>query len=382
MPDDLIAALADNVPPTLFDSLENGLWRVTLTACVAALLFYLVSVIITRLMCRVDTDTFVHALARRSVGPIRLLLPLIALQLVWRSAPDEIVMIAGLRHITSVLIIACFTWLALRAVAAIEDHVVARNPVDMADNLQARKIQTQTKVLIRSLGVLVLLIGVAAILTTFPSVRQFGTSLLASAGLAGLVVGFAARPVLGNLIAGIQIAITQPIRLDDVVIIENEWGRIEEITGTYVVVRIWDNRRLIVPLQWIIENPFQNWTRHTSSILGTVFFWVDYSVPVSAIREEVERLCRQVPQLWDGEVCVVQVTDCSERAMQVRALGSAGDSSRAWDLRCYLRENILSFINVHYPDSLPRIRATMSNEAEVERPEPETSPIAERQPPV
>ena len=272
MPDDLIAALADNVPPTLFDSLENGLWRVTLTACVAALLFYLVSVIITRLMCRVDTDTFVHALARRSVGPIRLLLPLVALQLVWRSAPDEIVMIAGLRHITSVLIIACFTWLALRAVAAIEDHVVARNPVDMADNLQARKIQTQTKVLIRSLGVLVLLIGVAAILTTFPSVRQFGTSLLASAGLAGLVVGFAARPVLGNLIAGIQIAITQPIRLDDVVIIENEWGRIEEITGTYVVVRIWDNRRLIVPLQWIIENPFQNWTRHTSSILGTVFF--------------------------------------------------------------------------------------------------------------
>ena len=149
----------------------------------------------------------------------------------------------------------------------------------------------------------VLLIGAAGMLMTFPGARQFGASLLASAGLAGLAVGFAARPVLGNLIAGMQIAITQPIRLDDVVIVENEWGRIEEITGTYVIVRIWDDRRLVVPLQYFIEKPFQNWTRRNSSIIGSVFFWVDYSLPLEPLREELRRLCQEVPELWDTEGC-------------------------------------------------------------------------------
>jgi len=336
--------------------------RVLLAALVAILILSLVSRSLTRVMTRLTpSGGFLHELTSRSSSPIHLLLPLVALQMVWNSAANDMVLIAGLRHVTSVAIIASFSRLGLCAVTAVEQFIVARNPVDIADNLRARRIQTQTRVLTRTLSVLVLILGAAGILMTFPSVRQFGASLLASAGLAGLVAGFAAKPVLGNLIAGLQIAITQPIRLDDVVIIEDEWGRIEEITGTYVVVRLWDSRRLVVPLQWIIENPFQNWTRQTSSIIGSVFFWLDYSVPLSALRLEAEKLCNEVRQLWDGEVFVVQVTDCNERAMQVRVLASSADSSRNWDLRCYLREHLLTFLNSHYPESLPKIRGSLES---------------------
>jgi small-conductance mechanosensitive channel len=190
---------------------------------------------------------------------------------------------------------------------------------------------------------------------TIPGVRQVGTSLLASAGVAGLAVGFAAKPVLSNLIAGLQIALTQPIRLDDVVIIEGEWGRIQEITGTYVVVRIWDDRRLIVPLNWFMENPFQNWTRTSSQLLGSVFLWVDYGVPLEPLRQELQRLCDKAPE-WDRRVCLLQVTDTNEKAMQLRVLVSTADSGRGWDLRCRVREGLLKFLQEHYPQCLPRLR--------------------------
>jgi len=301
--------------------------------------------------------TFAAHLLLYTCPALRCLVPVIVLQTGIASARAHLPFAAGLAHIVSVTTIAIITWLGLRAVKAIQHHVQVHNPTDIADNLLARRLQTQTQVLTQSLAVLVLILGTAGILMTFPSVRQFGASLLASAGLAGLVAGFAARPVLGNMIAGIQIAITQPIRLDDVVIIENEWGRIEEITGSYVVVRIWDNRRLVVPLQWIIENPFQNWTRQTSELIGTVFFWLDYSVPLAAFREEAKRLCEEVPHLWNGEVFVVQVTECSERSMQVRVLASSGDSGKSWDLRCHLRENLLVYMSRNFPESLPRLRA-------------------------
>src|SRR5690606_21506645 len=175
-------------------------------------------------------------------------------------------------------------------------------PLTSKDNLSARRIHTHTRVMARSIMIIVIVIGAGAALMTLPLLRQVGTSLLASAGVAGIVIGFAAKPVLSNLLAGLQIAMTQPIRLDDVVIVENEWGWIEEITATYVVVRIWDQRRLVMPLQWFIENPFQNWTRSTSEILGTVLLWVDYRMPVDLVRQEAERLCREATE-WDGRVC-------------------------------------------------------------------------------
>ena len=195
-------------------------------------------------------------------------------------------------------------------------------------------------------------------LMTFPQVRELGASVLASAGLAGIVVGFAARPVLQNLIAGVQIAIAQPIRIDDVVIVEGEWGRIEEITATYVVVKIWDQRRLIVPLNHFIEHPFQNWTRTDAEILGTVYLYVDYTVPVEAVRQELHRLL-QASEKWDGRAWGLVVTNATDRALQLRALMSAADASAAWDLRCEVRERLIEYVQEHHPGGLPRIRAEM-----------------------
>lgn len=322
-------------------------------------------------------------LSRNLEKPVRVLLPLLGLQAVWLAAPDDLWLIPLARRLTGILIITGFTWLILRALRGAEQAILLSNPLDVIDNLRARRIQTQTRVIFRTLSLFVLIIGVSAMLMTFPAARQFGTSLLASAGVAGLAVGFAARPVLANMIAGLQIAITQPIRLDDVVIVENEWGRIEEITGTYVVVRIWDDRRLVVPLQHFIEKPFQNWTRRGSSLIGTVFVWVDYALPLEPLREELRRLCREVPELWDGRVCVLQVTDTSEKSMQLRALVSSPDSSRNWDLRCHVRENLIGFIQRQYPHALPQLRADLSvgQKPQIDKSTPEhTEP--ERQPPV
>lgn len=322
-------------------------------------------------------------LAEHLERPVRVLLPLLGLQGVWQAAPDDLPLIGGARHVTGLLIIVCLTWLALRVLRGLQQVIQISNPVDIADNLRARQIHTQSRVLLRTLGLFIVIIGAAAMLMTFPSARQFGASLLASAGLAGLAVGFAARPVLANLIAGLQIAITQPIRLDDVVIVEGEWGRIEEITGTYVVVRIWDDRRLVVPLQYFIEKPFQNWTRRSSSLIGTVFVWVDYSLPLEPLRDELRRLCKEVPELWDGRVCVLQVTDTSEKAIQLRVLVSSPDSSRNWDLRCHIRENLVGFIQRRYPEALPQLRADLA--VARRHPVDKSSPAPaepERQPPV
>ena len=200
------------------------------------------------------------------------------------------------------------------------------------------------------------ILALAAILMTFDKVRQLGASILASAGIAGIIVGLAAQRSIATLLAGIQIALTQPIRIDDVVIVENEWGRIEEITLTYVVVRIWDLRRLIVPITYFIEKPFQNWTRISADLLGTVFLYTDYTVPIQAVREELRRIL-EGSEKWDRRVCVLQVTDTTERTVQLRALVSAADSSKAWDLRCEVREKLVDFLQKNYPHALPRVRA-------------------------
>lgn len=279
-------------------------------------------------------------------------------QLILRNAPDTLGGIAAMRHLNAVVLMSALTWLGVRCVQAVEHTIIELNPSDSPDNLQARRIQTQAKVLARTVMVLIILIGVGTALMSLPFLRDIGTSLLASAGVAGLIVGFAAKPVLGNLLAGMQIALTQPIRLEDVVIVQNEWGHIEEITGTYVVVRIWDQRRMIVPLQWFIENPFQNWTRTNADILGSVLIWTDYRLPVEALRKEAERICQHAPE-WDGRLCQTHVVESSERAMQVRVLVSAGDAGRLWDLRCRLRESLVHFLQRDYPDCLPQLRTTM-----------------------
>ncbi len=297
---------------------------------------------------------------QRARAPMRWLVPLIVLALLLRASPEAVALgVTGpAEHVLLVALIGAATWLGVRCIDTVEASFTRRFPVDAADNLRARRVLTQARVLGRSSSVVLVLIGLAAALMTIPGVRQIGASLLASAGLAGLAVGLAAKPVLSNLIAGLQIALTQPIRLDDVVIIAGEWGRIDEITGTYVVVRIWDQRRLVVPLNWFMENPFQNWTRTGSELIGSVFLWLDYGVPLQPLRDELSRLCEQAPD-WDRRVCVLQVTDTNERAMQVRALVSSADSGRNWDLRCMVREGLLAWVQSHHPGALPRLRGEL-----------------------
>ncbi|MFC4764482.1 mechanosensitive ion channel family protein [Dyella koreensis] len=299
----------------------------------------------------------ITSMLSRANAPMEWLMPLLTVAIALRVVPD----LESLRgqesfnHLLLVALIAVCTWLALRCIGALEDLAMRLYPIDGADNLRARSVVTQVRVLSRTGMVIVVLAGLAAVLMTIPGVRQFGASLLASAGLAGLAIGIAAKPVLSNLIAGLQIALTQPIRLDDVVIIKGEWGRIEEITGTYVVVRIWDERRLVVPLNYFIENPFENWTRRTARLIGTVFLWVDYRLPLAPLRTELERLCREAPE-WDGRVCVLQVVEAGERAMQLRALVSSADSGQGWDLRCRVREGLIGFVQREYPECLPVMR--------------------------
>jgi len=314
-------------------------------------------------------------------GPGAAVAALLATQLVLQSAPNDLPWMAPLRHATMLFLIGAATGLLAQLAAAIADAVAVRYPVGVVNNLAARRVVTQTRVLTRTLVSVIVVVGIAFALLTFPGVRNIGASLLASAGIAGLVLGVAAKPILGNLLAGLQIAISQPIRIDDVVIVEGEWGRIEEIGRTYVVVAIWDQRRLIVPLQQFIEKPFQNWTRASSDILGTVFLWVDYGMPVDPLRQELKRICEAAPG-WDGRVCLVQVTDTSERSMQLRALVSSADASRNWDLRCLVREKLIDFIRREYPAFLPRVRAAMTHDsspdASADRRQPE--PFTPNQP--
>ena len=297
-------------------------------------------------------------LVQRTIGPMRLIIPLLLIQTVWLSAARQWEWTGAARHITAVLFIVALTWLVMRLIGGVADAIVLLRPISAADNLNARRLHTQTHVIARTLMFFVLLIGVGMVLMTFPSIRSVGTSLLASAGLAGIVAGIAARPVLSNLIAGLQIALSQPIRIDDVLIVQGEWGRVEEITGTYVVLRLWDQRRLIVPLEWFVENPFQNWTRTTSQLIGTVFWWVDYRMPLAPLRAELERIC-QASTEWDGRLCLLQVTDAGDRAMQLRALVSAANADQAWDLRCKVREALVAFMQADYGEYLPRCRTEL-----------------------
>lgn len=266
--------------------------------------------------------------------------------------------------VVTVLLILAGTWLVIGIVAGVDDLILSRYRIDVRDNLKARRVHTQVSVISRTLMIIVGIAGIAVALMTFDSVGKIGASLLASAGIAGIAVGFAAKPVLGNIIAGVQIALTQPIRIDDAVIINDEWGWIEEITTTYVVVKIWDERRLIVPFSKIIEEPFENWTRNSANILGSVVLHVDYSCPVDALRDELDRILDGHPK-WDGRAKVLQVIECTEKSMTLRALVTAVDSPTAWELRCDVRERLISYLQHEHPWALPREREHRLSEADV-----------------
>lgn len=335
-------------------------WLETVTQVgLAVVLGLLIHALVDQVLKRLATRSLlIDRLVRYTRRVAQFLVPLLLVQLTLTRGEGTQEAWPRIVHLVGILIIMLFTALLIRLVQAFADVVEARHPVTVTDNLQARSIQTQVRVLSRTVMFAIGVVGAGSVLMTFPNVRQVGASLLASAGVAGIVAGLAARPVLGNLIAGMQIALAQPIRIDDVLIVENEWGRVEEITSTYVVVRIWDERRLVVPLEYFIQKPFQNWTRRSSDILGSVFLWVDFRMPIEPLRQELKRVLDEAPE-WDKRVWVLQVTDLTEQGVQLRALMSSADASRSWDLRCRVREALVAFIQANYPDLWPQTRAQL-----------------------
>ena len=252
-------------------------------------------------------------------------------------------------------------WSTILTINAVARYLERRHRLDEEDNFEARRVHTQIEILRRVAVILVVLLSAGGVLITFPTIQAVGVSLFASAGVAGIVLGLAARPILTNLIAGIQIALTQPIRLEDVLIVEGEWGWVERITTTYVVIRIWDLRRLVVPLSYFIEKPFENWTRESSAIIGVVIWHLDYRAPIAEMRKKLDSLLYSNPR-WDGKVSNLQVIDTSQTTLTVRGLVSARNSPTAWDLRCEIREQMIAWLQATHPEALPRFRSVLKDD--------------------
>ncbi|WP_422002957.1 mechanosensitive ion channel family protein [Reyranella sp.] len=326
----------------------------------ATLIALLVHGMVLRLVRRLvpEKRLFLQSLLSSTHGITRLALVLLVVAAVMPATPLDPETRTGVWHAVVIAFIVLLGWTATSSINLASDFYLTRSQIAGSADLTARKHLTQVRVLRRTAATCVIIITVAAALMTFESVKTYGVSLIASAGAAGLVVGLAARPLLTNLFAGIQIAITQPIRIGDAVIVENEWGWIEEITGTYVVIKVWDWRRLVVPLSYFLEKPFQNWTRQSTDLIGSVLLWVDYTVPVSLIRTKLEEIV-QGAKLWDGQVVNLQVVDSNDRALQLRALVSARTPEQTWDLRCEVREKLIAFLQSDYPTALPKQRAEL-----------------------
>jgi len=312
---------------------------------------------LTRLNKNKLYDLFIPMLGRS----LRVIIPVVGIlfALPVLGLPSEFATVVG--HARSILIIGTGAWILFQMVNLGEKAVLASHDITVADNLHARRIYTQVHVFGTVLHVIIAIFTAGCILMLFAEVRHVGTSLLASAGVIGVIAGFAAQKTIANVFAGFQLALAQPIRLDDVVIVEGSfWGRIEEITFTFVVVHIWDDTRMVLPLTYFIETPFQNWTRVSAQITGQVMIYVDYSLPVEKVRPALKAIVEGSP-LWDRRFWNLQVADATEKCMQLRVLATAADSSKAWDLRCEIREKFIAHLQKEYPESLPRFRAEMDS---------------------
>lgn len=314
-------------------------------------------------------DVVFHSLVKHGAHVSYWIFPFLACLVVLPGLSLPHIALLALEHVASIGLIASIAWLAILLVDVTADIISGRYRLDVEDNLTARRIQTQFGLLHKIVVVLVIFVAVAVILMTFSAIRNIGDSLLASAGVASLVVGLAMKGTLSNLVAGVQIAFTQPFRIGDAVVVENEFGWIEEIGTMFVVIRIWDLRRLVLPLSYFLEHSFQNWTRSSSDLLGHCFIYTDYSIPVDPMREELRRICGE-SKLWGGKVCVLQVSSCEPTTLQLQALMDAHNSGNASDLSCLVREKMVDFIQKNYPGSLPRYRgefATSSGEGTASR---------------
>ncbi|MGI5244439.1 mechanosensitive ion channel family protein [Dactylosporangium sp. CA-139066] len=327
----------------------------------AALLALLVVQLVHVVLLRAGRQSrFLTDLANRAHRPVQWVIVLCAVYFSVRAAADGASWRHTFLHADQLIIIAAAAWLLAALLVVGEEAALSRFRTDVPDNRTARRVHTQV-VMVRRVTVAVMAVLAAAVmLMTFPEARLVGTSVLASAGFAGIIAGLAAQSVLRNLFAGLQLAFSDAVRLGDVVIVENEWGRVQEITLSYVVVHVWDDRRLILPTSRFTERPFENWTRSESALLGAVLFDVDWWLPVPEMREELRRALEST-DLWDGRVSVLQVIEATGSAMRLRALVSALDAPRLWDLRCFVREHMVTWLRDSHPAALPRLRGEMSS---------------------
>lgn len=332
---------------------------------VLAILIGLVARIILRLVFRLLAKLWPLHLISSTIkylgGPIALFLPLIFLNGSLDYMKMDRVYFNGLNKAIEIALIINFAIILVRIVKIMEEQFYLHFDLNKEDNLRERKVRTQLQFVRKFLVSVIIIIAISVVLLSFESMRKIGTGLLTGVGIGGIIIGFAAQKSLGNLLAGFQIAFTQPIRIDDVLIVEGEWGRVEEITLTYVVLNIWDQRRLILPITYFIEKPFQNWTRVSSQLLGTVFLYLDYDTPIQPLREKLTEILEASP-LWDKRVNVVQVTDSKQGSIEVRFLMSARNSSQAFDLRCIVREEMLLHIRTYFPESLPKTRVSIQGD--------------------
>ncbi|GAA4425244.1 mechanosensitive ion channel [Pontibacter saemangeumensis] len=342
------------------DDLAIGLTILTAAALAGIVVKYIIFWLL-HIYNRHDNPYLVRSLTENLNRPLAFFIPLLFVSISLPGLPFSEQRVEILRRITEILDIIAFAWILVKLTDVARDLVRHQYAIDKTDNIRERKLFTQLTFMKRLAVTIIIFIATALILLSFDAVRKLGTGLLTSAGVAGIVVGFAAQRSIANLLAGLQLAFTQPIRIDDVLVVEGEFGRVEEITMTYVVLRLWDNRRLILPLNYFIEKPFQNWTRTGSDILATVYLYTDYTVPVDAVRNELNRILAGT-DLWDKRVSGLQVTDSKERTLELRALMSANSSGIAWDLRCLVREKLVLFIQQNYPGALPKTRSEFVGE--------------------
>jgi small-conductance mechanosensitive channel len=349
-----------------FDHFPDFVWDCIL-AGVAIVIGLLVKFLLTLLLRRKPkegrkTFSVTRGIIDRLGKPFSYFLPLLTLNFLLPLMKMSTAVAPALNHTVEILLMITFANVLVGVVKVFEDYVYHTFDIEKADNLRERKIRTQLQFIRRLAIALILILTICAILLSFNNLRKIGTGLLTGVGVGGIIIGFAAQKSLSNFLAGFQIAFTQPLRIDDVLVVEGEWGRVEEITLTYVVLKIWDQRRLILPINYFIEKPFQNWTRTSADLVGTVFVYVDYTMPLQPLRDELARLLENDP-LWDRRVKVMQVTNTSEKTVEVRALMSASNSSNAFDLRCNVREGLIRFIQEHYPQCLPLTRALFEPES-------------------
>lgn len=346
---DYYDGLIGNLHPFFYNSI------LAIGAIILGLLIKFILVKLFKFFARFWATFQIKSILRHLSSPVGFFIPLLLLNGLLDFMRLDNTLRIKFDKVLEVLLTINFAIILIGLIKILQDFVYYKYDLNKEDNLKERKIRTQLQFIRKFVVVLIVLVTTSIVLLSFESMRKVGAGLLTGVGIGGIIIGFAAQKSLGNLLAGFQIAFTQPIRIDDVLIVEGEWGRVEEITLTYVVVNIWDQRRLILPITYFIEKPFQNWTRVSAQLLGTVFLYLDYTIPIPPLREELTRLLNKNP-LWDQRVNVVQLTDNKEQTVEVRFLMSAKNSSQAFDLRCYVREEMLAFIRTNYPDSLPKMR--------------------------